>query len=157
MDGRRPRQRGGFSPYELTEDTPVYVISVAAQLSGLHPQTLRQYDRLGLVSPDRTAGRGRRYSARDIELLRQVQQLSQEEGINLAGIKRIIELENQVAALQARIAELSDALDGAATAMRQREAAVHASYRRDLVPYQEVQQTSALVVWRPKRQQQLPD
>ncbi|MBZ6254271.1 helix-turn-helix domain-containing protein [Streptomyces olivaceus] len=153
MDGRGPRRRGGFSPYELTEDTPVYVISVAAQLSGLHPQTLRQYDRLGLVSPDRAAGRGRRYSARDIELLRQVQQLSQDEGINLAGIKRIIELENQVAALQARVADMADALDGAATAMRQREAAVHASYRRDLVPYQEVQQTSALVVWRPKRQQ----
>ena len=141
------------NPYELTEETPVYVISVAAQLSGLHPQTLRQYDRLGLVSPDRTAGRGRRYSARDIELLRTVQQLSQDEGINLAGIKRIIELENQVAALQARAAELEAALDGAATAMQQREAAVHASYRRDLVPYQEVQQTSALVVWRPKRQQ----
>ncbi|MEZ7004925.1 helix-turn-helix domain-containing protein [Streptomyces sp. SCSIO 75703] len=151
MDGRRR------NPYELTEDTPVYVISVAAQLSGLHPQTLRQYDRLGLVSPDRAAGRGRRYSARDIELLRQVQQLSQDEGINLAGIKRIIELENQVAALQSRVAELESALDGAATAMRQREAAVHASYRRDLVPYQEVQQTSALVVWRPKRQQQAPD
>ena len=91
---------------ELTEESPVYVISVAAQLSGLHPQTLRQYDRLGLVSPDRTAGRGRRYSARDIELLRTVQQLSQDEGINLAGIKRIIELENQVAALQQRVAEL---------------------------------------------------
>ncbi|KOU02478.1 MULTISPECIES: heat shock protein transcriptional repressor HspR [Streptomyces] len=151
MDGRRR------NPYELTEDTPVYVISVAAQLSGLHPQTLRQYDRLGLVSPDRTPGRGRRYSARDIELLRQVQQLSQDEGINLAGIKRIIELENQVAALQARAAELAAALDGAATAMRQREAAVHASYRRDLVPYQEVQQTSALVVWRPKRHGQTPD
>ncbi|MFF3151140.1 MerR family transcriptional regulator, partial [Streptomyces sp. NPDC057927] len=69
MDGRRR------NPYELTEETPVYVISVAAQLSGLHPQTLRQYDRLGLVSPDRTAGRGRRYSARDIELLRTVQAL----------------------------------------------------------------------------------
>ncbi|MGJ3560326.1 heat shock protein transcriptional repressor HspR [Streptomyces sp. INA 01156] len=150
MDGRRR------NPYELTQDTPVYVISVAAQLSGLHPQTLRQYDRLGLVSPDRAACRGRRYSARDIELLRQVQQLSQAEGINLAGIKRIIELENQVAALQARVAELEGALDGAAATMRQREAAVHASYRRDLVPYQEVQQTSALVVWRPKRQQQ-PD
>ncbi|MFJ8805487.1 heat shock protein transcriptional repressor HspR [Streptomyces sp. NPDC102490] len=151
MDGRRR------NPYELTEDTPVYVISVAAQLSGLHPQTLRQYDRLGLVSPDRTPGRGRRYSARDIELLRQVQQLSQDEGINLAGIKRIIELENQVAELQARAAELAAALDGAATAMRQREAAVHASYRRDLVPYQEVQQTSALVVWRPKRHGQSSD
>ncbi|WP_255949105.1 heat shock protein transcriptional repressor HspR [Streptomyces odontomachi] len=148
MDSRRGRVR---NPYELTEETPVYVISVAAQLSGLHPQTLRQYDRLGLVSPDRTPGRGRRYSARDIELLRQVQQLSQDEGINLAGIKRIIELENQVAALQARAAELQAAVDGAAATMRQREAALHASYRRDLVPYQEVHQTSALVVWRPKK------
>ncbi|GHG58524.1 heat shock protein transcriptional repressor HspR [Streptomyces griseocarneus] len=139
------------NPYELTDESPVYVISVAAQLSGLHPQTLRQYDRLGLVSPDRTAGRGRRYSARDIELLRQVQQLSQDEGINLAGIKRIIELENQVAALKARIAELQSTVEGAATAMRQAEAAVHASYRRDLVPYQDVQQAGALVVWRPRR------
>ncbi|MER5493243.1 MULTISPECIES: helix-turn-helix domain-containing protein [unclassified Streptomyces] len=138
------------NPYQLTDDSPVYVISVAAQLSGLHPQTLRQYDRLGLVSPDRTAGRGRRYSARDIELLRQVQQLSQDQGVNLAGIKRIIELEAQVAALQARVAELQDAVEGAAATLRQREAAVHASYRRDLVPYQEGQ-TSALVVWRPGR------
>ncbi|MET7639468.1 helix-turn-helix domain-containing protein [Streptomyces sp. NPDC005438] len=146
MNGRGGRK----NPYELTDESPVYVISVAAQLSGLHPQTLRQYDRLGLVSPDRTAGRGRRYSARDIELLRQVQQLSQDEGINLAGIKRIIELENQVAALSARVAELQQAVDGAAVAMRQREAQVHASYRREVVPYQDVQQSSALVVWRPK-------
>src|SRR3954463_13157262 len=144
MDGRRR------NPYELTEETPVYVISAAAQLSGLHPQTLRQYDRLGLVSPDRTAGRGRRYSARDIELLRQVQQLSQDEGVNMAGIKRILALENQVAALPSRVDELQAAVEGAAAAMQQREAAVHASYRRDLVPYQEVQQTSALVVWRPQ-------
>ncbi|MCT2589673.1 helix-turn-helix domain-containing protein [Streptomyces sp. N2-109] len=148
--GHGPRF-GGAQHFELTDDSPVYVISVAAQLSGLHPQTLRQYDRLGLVSPDRTAGRGRRYSARDIELLRQVQQLSQDEGINLAGIKRIIELENQVAALQARAAELQQALEGAAVTMRQREAQVHASYRRDLVPYQDVQQSNALVVWRPNR------
>ncbi|WP_263104507.1 heat shock protein transcriptional repressor HspR [Kitasatospora sp. DSM 101779] len=153
LPGSVPRRpRGTPAPqYVLTEDTPVYVISVAAELSGLHPQTLRQYDRLGLVSPDRTAGRGRRYSARDIQQLREVQRLSQDEGINLAGIKRIIELENQVAALQSRVAELADALDGAATAIQQREAAVHASYRRDLVPYQQVQQSSALVVWRPKR------
>ncbi len=81
------------SQFELTDDTPVYVISVAAQLSGLHPQTLRTYDRLGLVSPGRAAGRGRRYSLRDILILREVQRLSQEEGINLNGIKRILELE----------------------------------------------------------------
>src|SRR5438105_15598686 len=107
----------------------VFVISVAAELAGMHPQTLRQYDRLGLVSPDRTAGRGRRYSARDIEQLREVQRLSQDEGINLAGIKRIIELENQVAALQARVAELTAAVEGAAAVIQAREAAVHASYR----------------------------
>jgi MerR family transcriptional regulator, heat shock protein HspR len=81
------------SQFELSDDTPVYVISVAAQLSGLHPQTLRAYDRLGLVSPGRAAGRGRRYSLRDILILREVQRLSQEEGINLNGIKRILELE----------------------------------------------------------------
>jgi MerR family transcriptional regulator, heat shock protein HspR len=146
--------RGGRrNPYQLTDESPVYVISVAAQLSGLHPQTLRQYDRLGLVSPDRAAGRGRRYSARDIELLRQVQELSQDEGINLAGIKRIIELENQVAALKSRVVELQQAVEGAAAAMQQREAQVHASYRRDLVPYEDVHpQSGALVVWRPKKQ-----
>ncbi len=81
------------SQFELSDDTPVYVISVAAQLSGMHPQTLRAYDRLGLVSPGRAAGRGRRYSLRDILILREVQRLSQEEGINLNGIKRILELE----------------------------------------------------------------
>jgi MerR family transcriptional regulator/heat shock protein HspR len=81
--------------FELTDDTPVYVISVAAQLSGLHPQTLRAYDRLGLVSPGRTAGRGRRYSLRDVLILREVQRLSQEDGVNLSGIKRILELESE--------------------------------------------------------------
>ena len=156
MTGRgrqKGRQGASRSPYELTDESPVYVISVAAQLSGLHPQTLRQYDRLGLVSPDRTPGRGRRYSARDIAMLRQVQRLSQDEGINLAGIKRIIELENEVASLKAQIAELEQAVEGAAAAMRQREAAVHASYRREVVPYQDVRQSSALVVWRPGSQE----
>ncbi len=103
--------------FQLTEETPVYVISVAAQLSGLHPQTLRQYDRLGLVSPDRTPGRGRRYSARDIEQLREVQRLSQDDGINLAGIKRILELENAVDALRHRIAELQADLQDALLAL----------------------------------------
>src|SRR5690606_39340823 len=74
-------------------DSPMFVISVAAELAGLHAQTLRSYDRLGLVSPGRAAGGGRRYSPRDIALLREVQRLSQQEGVNLAGIKRIIELE----------------------------------------------------------------
>ncbi len=92
--------------FELTDDTPVYVISVAAQLSGLHPQTLRTYDRLGLVSPGRSAGRGRRYSLRDILMLREVQRLSQEEGVNLSGIKRILELENETQRSRVMLAEL---------------------------------------------------
>jgi MerR family transcriptional regulator/heat shock protein HspR len=93
--------------FELTDDTPVYVISVAAQLSGLHPQTLRAYDRLGLVSPGRAVGRGRRYSLRDILSLREVQRLSQEEGINLNGIKRILELELAERRNRLLIAELT--------------------------------------------------
>jgi MerR family transcriptional regulator, heat shock protein HspR len=94
------------SPYELSDDTPVYVISVAAQLSGLHPQTLRAYDRLGLVSPGRTGGGGRRYSLRNILVLREVQRLSQEEGVNLSGIKRILELETAEQESRLALAEL---------------------------------------------------
>lgn len=92
--------------FELTDDTPVYVISVAAQLSGLHPQTLRAYDRLGLVSPGRAAGRGRRYSLRDILILREVQRLSQEDGVNLSGIKRILELESEWQRSRLMLAEM---------------------------------------------------
>src|SRR5882757_4635176 len=87
-----------------------FLISVAAELAGMHAQTLRTYDRLGLVSPQRSTGGGRRYSERDVELLREVQRLSQDEGVNLAGIKRIIELTNQVEALQSRMAEMADEL-----------------------------------------------
>ncbi|WP_324649322.1 heat shock protein transcriptional repressor HspR [Georgenia sp. H159] len=80
----------------IDDDAPIYVISVAAELAGMHPQTLRQYDRLGIVTPQRARGRGRRYSRRDVESLREVQRLSQDEGINLAGIRRIIELEREL-------------------------------------------------------------
>jgi MerR family transcriptional regulator/heat shock protein HspR len=86
-------------------EAAVYVISVAAELTGLHPQTLRQYDRLGLVSPGRSTGRGRRYSDRDIELLREIARLSA-EGISLNGIKRILELEAHIDALQRQVVEL---------------------------------------------------
>jgi len=87
------------------DDAGLYVISVAAELSGLHPQTLRQYDRLGLVSPTRTIGRNRRYSLRDIASLRMVQRLVG-EGINHAGIKRIIELETAMANMALEVAKL---------------------------------------------------
>lgn len=89
---------------------PVFVISVAAELAEMHPQTLRQYDRLGLVTPSRASGKARRYSQMDVEKLRQIQVLSQ-EGVSLEGIKRIIQLENQVRALQSRVTELSEELD----------------------------------------------
>src|SRR3954454_9498455 len=96
---------------ELDDDTPVFVISVAAQLAGMHPQTLRQYDRLGLVSPGRTRGRGRRYSARDVALLREVQRLTEGASVSLAGIERILDLDTQVNALSGRVRELAAKLD----------------------------------------------
>ena len=138
-DPRRPDRR--------TDDAKVFVISVAAALAGMHPQTLRGYDRLGLVCPQRTQGGGRRYSKRDVARLREVQRLSQEEGVNLAGIKRIIQLESQVDDLKGRLADLRAALADARRAAAAAEAAVHASYRRDLVPIDK----HPLVVWKPRR------
>jgi MerR family transcriptional regulator/heat shock protein HspR len=125
----------------MDDDRPVFVISVAAELSGMHPQTLRQYDRLGLVTPGRSGG------GRDVALLREVQRLSQEEGVNLAGIKRVIELENQVEALRSRLAELAAELDAARDAAARAHETAVASLRRDLVPVSK----SALVVWKPRR------
>ena len=110
-----------------------FLISVAAELAGMHAQTLRTYDRLGLVSPERSAGGGRRYSERDVELLREIQRLSQDEGVNLAGIKRIIELTNQVEALQSRIAEMAAELS-------------RSKPRRDLA----LAPKTAVVVWEPR-------
>lgn len=97
-------------PHEIDDETGLYVISVAAELSGLHPQTLRQYDRLGLVSPNRTEGRNRRYSLRDIASLRMVQRLVG-EGINHAGVKRIIELETAMANMAIEVAQLRIEVD----------------------------------------------
>ena len=94
------------SPYEHSDDLPVYVISVAAELSGMHPQTLRAYDRLGLVSPGRSAGRGRRYSMRDVLALREIQRLSQEEGVNLSGIKLILDQLRELEQARRLITEL---------------------------------------------------
>ena len=96
------------------DEAGLYVISVAAELSGLHPQTLRQYDRLGLVSPNRTVGRNRRYSLRDIASLRMVQRLTG-EGINHAGIKRIIELESAMANMAIEVAQLRIEVDALLT------------------------------------------
>jgi MerR family transcriptional regulator/heat shock protein HspR len=146
-DGAREQLDAGRA---VAEDAPVFVISVAAELAGMHAQTLRQYDRLGLVSPGRTRGGGRRYSPRDVALLREVQRLSQEDGVNLAGIKRIIDLESQVEALQQRVQELLTELELAESRAAAAESAVQAGYGYggDLVPLRP--STSALVVWRPR-------
>ena len=94
-------------PQRIDHDAPVFVISVAAHLAGMHPQTLRTYDRMGLVSPRRTAKRGRRYSARDVARLRLIQRLSQDEGINLEGIRRILSMQDDIEELHARIEQLT--------------------------------------------------
>src|SRR5213592_1193124 len=107
----KPRARVTFDV--TNPDAPVFVISVAAELTGMHPQTLRGYDRLGLVSPGRAGGGGRRYSLRDIETLRVVGELTA-AGIGIEGVRRILDLESQVAALRARVAELEAELTEAA-------------------------------------------
>ncbi len=109
-------------------DWPVFVISIAAELAGMHPQTLRQYDRLGLVQPDRSPGGGRRYSPRDVVMLREIGRLSHKDGVNLAGIKRIMELERNVQRLQEEAAQLVLELDQVRAARN----------------------STALVVWRPQ-------
>ncbi len=131
---------------EVTSDDKVLIISVAAKMAGMHPQTLRQYDRLGLVQPGRASGGGRRYSVRDVALLREVQRLSQDDGVNLAGIKRIIELEQATFELQRRLEEMHAELAAARARLAEVEALSYP--RRDLVPTR--QQPTALVVWKPR-------
>jgi MerR family transcriptional regulator, heat shock protein HspR len=148
---RRSPGHGGHD-----DEAPVFVISVAAELAGMHAQTLRQYDRLGLVSPSRTRGGGRRYSSRDVALLREVQRLSQ-EGVSLAGIQRILDLENHVAALQSRVEELSSELSVARAAVSTGARVFAVGPRGEVVAVRPGQRpprtpaSQALVVWRPER------
>ena len=125
-----PFTAGRDGAWESDDTTPVFVISVAAELTGLHAQTLRQYDRLGLVSPGRTPGGGRRYSRHDIAELTEVVRLSG-LGLGLEGVRQVLELEHHVAALQARVRELEAELDN----------------------FRERDRRTALVVWRPDRPQ----
>src|SRR6201995_236648 len=119
------------------DEARTFLISVAAELAGMNAQTLRTYDRLGLVSPSRSSGGGRRYSQDDVDLLREAQRLSQDEGVNLAGIKRIIELTNQAEALQGRLKEMAAEIE-----------ALSRNQRRDLAV---VPKSTAVVVWKPRR------
>ena len=130
--------------FEHLDDAPVYVISVVAQLTGMHAQTLRQYDRLGLVTPQRTAGGGRRYSMRDVERVREIQRMSA-EGVGLSGIRRVLELETEVDHLRRRLAELESELDLAFAALQRHERAARG-------PGSEVavrDRSTSVVVWRP--------
>jgi len=153
---RGPVTGGPFG--QLDETAPVFVISVAAELAGMHPQTLRQYDRLGLVSPGRAAGRGRRYSARDIVMLREVQRLSQQDGVNLAGVKRILELELEVDSLRRNVSELAAELAAAYDAMQRSRRVFAAGPAGDVVAMAAGRRPqrsalgpgSALVVWSPR-------
>jgi MerR family transcriptional regulator, heat shock protein HspR len=111
----------------------LYIISVAAELAGVHPQTLRIYERKGLIEPKRTEGRSRRYSDRDIELLQHIQELTN-EGVGLAGVKRILELEAALADAKDDIAGLRDQVRQARREVAEAEERVHRKYRRDLVP-----------------------
>ncbi len=121
-------------PPQLDDDAGLYVISVAAELSGLHPQTLRQYVRLGLVSPSRTTGRNRRYSLRDIASLRMVQRLVG-EGINHAGVKRIIELETAMANMALEVAQLRIEVD--ALLAENPPKSLKAKKKREVIVYEE--------------------
>jgi MerR family transcriptional regulator, heat shock protein HspR len=136
---------------DISADQPIFVISVAAELADMHPQTLRQYDRLGIVKPSRAPGKSRRYSQRDVNTLREVQRLSQ-EGVSLEGIKRILELENQVAALQSRIAELTEELGRRPRAVDSRIFAAGAA--GDVVSLARGQRprprSQAVMLWRPR-------
>lgn len=139
---------------------PIFVISVAAELAEMHPQTLRQYDRLGIVKPNRAPGRSRRYSQHDVDMLREVQRLSH-EGVSLEGIRRIMQLENQVEALRAKVRELGEQLESVTAEMELRpprpNSRVFAAGLAgdDIVALARGQRprarSQAVVIWRPQR------
>ncbi len=134
---------------DMDADTPVFAIAAAAELAGMHPQTLRQYDRLGLVSPRRTAGQSRRYSLRDVAQLREIASLSA-EGLNLEGIRRILSLENQVSMLTERVRELEHALADELLARPGRRVFA-AGAEGDVVSLragERAKRSNAVVVWR---------
>ena len=136
-DSRSPEQTHG-----RRRDRAVFVISVAAELAGVHPQTLRIYERKGLVRPKRTLANSRRYSERDIERLREIQELTA-QGVNLAGVRRIMDLEQALEGLQAHLAALEEELRRTRVRHKLELEAVRRAARRDLVPY-----SSAMVLYR---------
>lgn len=139
-------RRGNFD--EIDETTPILSIAAAAELAGMHPQTLRQYDRIGLVEPKRTAGNTRRYSLRDVAQLREVQSMSA-EGVSLEGIRRVLALENENAWLRKRVRELEEQLDQLETESRR----VFAAGERGVTTIRfgsRPSKSNAVVIWRPE-------
>lgn len=136
----------------MNEQSPAFVISVAAELAGMHPQTLRQYDRLGLVSPRRTAGKSRRYSMRDVVQLREVAQLSG-EGVSLEGIRRVLQLENRVETLEARVRELEGALSDEMLNRPGRRVFASSEFGETtpLTAGTRVRRQTSVVLWRPSQ------
>ncbi len=135
----------------MDENSPLFAIATAAELSGMHPQTLRQYDRMGLVCPKRTAGKSRRYSMRDVAQLREVARLGA-EGVSLEGIRRVLELENNVTQLQARVRELESALADELLA-RPGHRVFAAGESGDVVSLRtgrRAQRNNQIVVWQPQ-------
>jgi MerR family transcriptional regulator/heat shock protein HspR len=135
-----------FSP-EPSRDAAVYVISVAAELTGLHPQTLRAYERMGLIAPGRTSGGGRRYSHRDLERLREIADLTS-AGIGIEGVRRIMELEHQIDALRARNEELVAELEAVRRGLAARAAAAQPANK---LPVLHQAAGQSVVVWRRPR------
>ncbi len=125
-------------------DDGVYVISVAAELAGMHPQTLRTYEREGLLNPSRSAGNVRRYSDRDIARLHEIARLTQEDGLNLAGVRKVLELRDELARVRRRSAALEQRLEEMSQRLRDEVEAAHRSHRYELVPFR----PGAIEVWR---------
>jgi MerR family transcriptional regulator/heat shock protein HspR len=130
----------------MPDDRALYVISVAAELAGVHPQTLRIYERKGLLAPARTSGRSRRYSDRDIALLRRIQELTN-EGVSLAGVHKVLALEDELLAAHERIKRLEARLEALAREVEERVEATRREYRRELVPLRD----ATLAPFRPQR------
>lgn len=129
-----PARSGGFGQRGPDYDEPVYVISVAADLADMHPQTLRAYEREGLVDPARTAGNTRRYSQRDIDRLRFIRHLTQEEGLNLAGVRVVLDLGEKLEGSRRRVRELEDMVRTLASRLTDDVEAAHRSHRFEVVP-----------------------
>lgn len=115
-------------------DAPLYVISIAAELADMHPQTLRAYERKGLIEPSRTEGNTRRYSRRDVDKLKFIQRLTQEEGLNIAGVKAVLEMGSKLDQARKRIAELEDMVRHLASRLESDVEAAHKSHRFEIVP-----------------------